>query len=58
MRKPIDGMNIGTGSAHRHILQIKSSHPVGCDADGNDLYSIVLWVQDGDGRVTNVHPYR
>ncbi|MFI1017525.1 polymorphic toxin-type HINT domain-containing protein [Streptomyces sp. NPDC020965] len=54
MRKPMDNMNLGTGSAHRHILQIKSRHPIGYDADGNDLFSIAAWVRDGV--VESVHP--
>ncbi|MEU4652764.1 LamG-like jellyroll fold domain-containing protein [Streptomyces sp. NPDC023723] len=54
MRKPMDNMNLGTGSAHRHVLDIKSRHPIGYDADGNDLYSVAVWVRDG--AVESVHP--
>ncbi|GAA2313544.1 RHS repeat-associated core domain-containing protein [Nonomuraea roseoviolacea subsp. roseoviolacea] len=55
MRQPIDGTNIGTGSGHQHILQIGSRHPIGYDVNGNDLFSIAVWVDDG--MVTSVHPY-
>ncbi|WP_152645125.1 hypothetical protein [Kitasatospora griseola] len=54
MRKPMDNMNLGTGSAHRHILDIKSRYPIGYDADGNDLFSVAVWVRDGV--VESVHP--
>ncbi|MEH1017875.1 hypothetical protein V6U90_33045 [Micromonospora sp. CPCC 206060] len=54
MRKPIDGTNVGTGSAHRHILDIGSVHPVGYDKNGDDLFSIAVWVKDGV--VESVHP--
>ncbi|MCD5353835.1 polymorphic toxin-type HINT domain-containing protein [Kineosporia mesophila] len=55
MRKPMDNMNVGTGSAHRHVLDIKSRYPIGYDADGNDLYSVAVWVRNG--AVESVHPY-
>ncbi|MFG2877084.1 polymorphic toxin-type HINT domain-containing protein [Streptomyces sp. NPDC048337] len=54
MRKPMDNMNLGTGSAHRHILDIRSRHPIGYDADGNDLFSVAVWVRNG--AVESVHP--
>ncbi|MET9670630.1 polymorphic toxin-type HINT domain-containing protein [Streptomyces sp. NPDC006475] len=54
MRKPMDNMNLGTGSAHRHILDIGSRHPIGYDADGNDLFSVAVWVRNG--AVQSVHP--
>ncbi|MGC0385604.1 polymorphic toxin-type HINT domain-containing protein [Streptomyces sp. SAI-129] len=56
MRKPMDNMNLGTGSAHRHILDIRSRHPIGYDADGNDLFSVAVWVRNG--AVESVHPNR
>ncbi|PAZ13713.1 sugar-binding protein [Streptomyces sp. SA15] len=54
MKKPMDNMNLGTGSAHRHLLEIRSNHPVGYDAKGNDLFSIAVWVKNG--AVESVHP--
>ncbi|MFD1539855.1 polymorphic toxin-type HINT domain-containing protein [Nonomuraea guangzhouensis] len=54
MRKPMDNTNLGTGSAHRHVLDIRSRYPIGSDADGNDLFSVAVWVRDG--AVTGVHP--
>ncbi|MER5987900.1 Hint domain-containing protein [Streptomyces sp. NPDC001787] len=54
MRKPMDNMNLGTGSARRHILDIRSRHPIGYDADGNDLFSVAVWVRNG--AVESVHP--
>jgi len=55
MRKPIDNMNFGTGAAHRHVLEIRSRYPIGYDADGNDLSSVAVWVNNGE--VESVHPY-
>jgi RHS repeat-associated protein len=54
MRKPMDNTNIGTGGAHRHVLQIKSHHPIGYDKNGNDLFSIGVWVRNGE--VESVYP--
>ncbi len=54
MRKPIEGLNIGTGPRHQHILDIGGLNPVGSDADGNDLFRISVWVQNGE--VTSVYP--
>ncbi|MBB5868340.1 RHS repeat-associated protein [Allocatelliglobosispora scoriae] len=54
MSKPMERMNIGTGNAHQHVLQIKSRHPIGYDKDGNDLFSIEVWVRNGE--VESVHP--
>jgi hypothetical protein len=54
MRKPIDTMNLGTGQAHRHVLQINSRHPIGYDEYGNELQSVAVWVKNGV--VANVHP--
>ncbi|TMR99785.1 polymorphic toxin-type HINT domain-containing protein [Nonomuraea basaltis] len=54
MKKPMDNMNLGTGSAHRHVLYIKSRHPIGYDADGNALFNIAVWVRGGE--VESVHP--
>lgn len=54
MRKPMDNMNLGTGSAHRHIFDIRSRHPIGYDADGNDLFSVAVWVRNS--AVESVHP--
>ncbi|MFJ1926528.1 MULTISPECIES: hypothetical protein [unclassified Streptomyces] len=50
----MDNMNLGTVSAHRHILDIRSRHPIGYDADGNDLFSVAVWVRNG--AVESVHP--
>jgi len=44
MKEPLGDVNIGTGPAHSHTLEIKSIHPIGYDALGNDLFSITAWV--------------
>ncbi|MET9086911.1 hypothetical protein ABZX77_34405 [Streptomyces sp. NPDC004237] len=54
MRRPIDNMNIGTGSSHRHYLPINGVHPVGYDVNNNPLYNIAVWVING--QVDTVHP--
>ncbi|MGW0709808.1 golvesin C-terminal-like domain-containing protein [Streptomyces sp. NPDC002643] len=55
MNKPMDNMNLGTGSAHRHVLEITGrTNPVGYDADNNPLFSIAVWVRNGI--VESAHP--
>jgi hypothetical protein len=54
MGKPVTEMNLGTGARHQHVLDIRSRHPVGYDKHGNELFSIGVWVQNGE--VSTVYP--
>lgn len=54
MGKPMDNMNLGSGAAHRHVLDIKSRNPIGYDMNGNDLHSVAVWVRNG--QVESVYP--